>query len=87
MELAETSPKIRIEVSRNFKKLTHRLEEIFEPAAKRKTARGGSSAKELAEQFLVMLEGSIMLARVNQDWSVVKRGFQNFRAHLQSLAR
>jgi TetR/AcrR family transcriptional repressor of nem operon len=87
MELAETSPKIRIEVSRNFKKLTHRLEEIFEPAAKRKTARGGSSAKELAEQFLVMLEGSIVLARVNQDWSVVKRGFQNFRAHLQSLSR
>lgn len=36
MELAETSPKIRIEVSRNFKKLTHRLEEIFEPAAKGK---------------------------------------------------
>ncbi len=87
MELAETSPKIRLEVSSHFKKLTHRLEAIFEPAAQSKAANGGYSAKELAEQFLVMLEGSIVLARVNKDWGVVKRGFQNFRAHLQSLSQ
>jgi len=86
-ELAETNPKIRKKVSSNFQKLTHRLEKIFEPAARRKTAHGGVSAKELAEQFLVILEGSIVLARVHKDWSIVTRGFQNFRTHLQSLAR
>jgi TetR/AcrR family transcriptional repressor of nem operon len=86
-ELAETNPKIRAKVSSRFNKLTLRLEEILEPAAKRNTAHGGPSAKELAEQFLVMLEGSLVLARVNKDWSVVKRGFKNFRAHLHSLSR
>ena len=86
-ELAETNPKIRAKVSSRFNKLTLRLEEILEPAAKRNRAHGGPSAEELAEQFLVMLEGSIVLARVNKDWSVVKRGFKNFRAHLHSLSR
>jgi TetR/AcrR family transcriptional repressor of nem operon len=80
MELAETNPKIRTEVSRIFKSLIHRLEKIFEPAS------NGHSARELAEQFLVMLEGSIVLARVNKNWSVVNRGFQNFRDHLKVLS-
>ena len=86
-ELAETNPKIRAKVSSRFNKLTLRLEEILEPAAKRNTAHGGPSAAELAEQFLVMLEGSIVLARVNKDWGVVNRGFKNFRAHLHALSR
>ena len=87
MELAETSPKIRKKVASSFNKLTFRLEEVLEPAAKRNTAHGGSSATELAEQFLVMLEGSIVLARVNKDWSIVTRGFQNFRNHLHLLSQ
>lgn len=86
LELAETSPKIRGEVSGIFKKLTRRLEKIFEPASKKKTAKEGPTAKDLAEQFLVMLEGSIVLARVNKNWSIVDRGFQNFRTHLKSLS-
>ena len=87
MELADTSPKIRKEVSNNFQKLTRRLEEMFEPAAKRNPGKGGSSAKELAEQFLIMLEGSIVLARVHKDWGIVDRGFQSFKAHLQALSK
>jgi TetR/AcrR family transcriptional repressor of nem operon len=86
LELVETSPKIRGEVSGIFKKLSHRLEEIFEPASRSKGAKGRPSPKELAEQFLVMLEGSIVLARVNKNWSIVNRGFQNFRNHLKSLS-
>ena len=86
IELVETNPKIRIEVSGIFKKLIQRLEKIFEPAASRESAKGDPTAKELAEQFLVMLEGSIVLARVNKNWGVVNRGFHNFRKLLQSLS-
>lgn len=84
MELAETNPKIRTQVSGIFKKLTLRLETVFEPAAARK---GGPSANELAEQFLVMLEGSIVLARVSKNWGIVNRGFQNFRKLLESSSK
>ncbi|MGP0628676.1 TetR/AcrR family transcriptional regulator [Nitrospina sp. 32_T5] len=86
LELADTSPKIRTEVAQIFKKLGQRLETIFEPAANGSSKNGHPSAKHLAEQFLVMLEGSIVLARANKNWSVVNRGFQNFRSHLESLA-
>lgn len=84
IELAETNPKISTQVSGIFKKLTLRLETIFEPATAQK---GSPSAKELAEQFLVMLEGSIVLARVNKNWGVVNRGFQNFRKLLESSSK
>ena len=84
IELAETNPKIRNQVSGIFKKLTLRLETIFEPAATRK---GSPSAKELAEQFLIMLEGSIVLARVSKNWGAVNRGFQSFRKLLESSSK
>lgn len=86
MELAESNPKIRTEVSGIFKKLSRRLEKVFEPAGCKNGTKNHPTAKELAEQFLVMLEGSIMLARVNKNWSIVNRGFQNFRGHLKSLS-
>lgn len=86
MELAESNPKIRVEVSGIFKKLSHSLETIFEPAGRKNGAKDHPSAKELAEQFLVMLEGSIILARVNKNWSIVNRSIQNFRGHLKSFS-
>lgn len=86
MELAETNPRIRTRISKLFKKLEARLELIFLPAACGNGNKGHATAKELAEQFVVMLEGSIVLARVNKDWKVVTRGFRNFRNHLEALS-
>ena len=82
LELADTNPKIRAEVSKIFQRLTNRLEEIFEPAMSKTTSKKKASAKDLAEQFLVMLEGAIMLARVNRDWSIVNRAILNFKNNL-----
>ncbi len=86
LELAETNPRIRTRISKLFKKLEGRLEQIFEPAASRSDGKNHTTAKDLAQQFVVMLEGSIVLARVNKDWKVVSRGFQNFKRHLQALS-
>ncbi|MCF8721787.1 TetR/AcrR family transcriptional regulator [Nitrospina gracilis] len=86
LELADTSPRIRAEVAQVFKKLSQRLEVIFEPAANGSAKNGNPSAKHLAEQFLVMLEGSIVLARAHRNWRVVNRGFAHFRSHLENLS-
>ncbi len=86
LELAETNPKIRTRIAKLFKKLEGRLETIFEPAASGNGNENQTTAKDLAQQFLVMLEGSIVLARVHKDWKIVSRGFQNFKNHLEALS-
>ncbi len=85
LELAETSPKIRKKISQLFDKIIRRLEPIFEPAGVNKGTKGHPSAKELAEQFLVIMEGTILLARVYKDWKYFTRGMQNFRNYLTHL--
>jgi len=84
LELADTNPRISKEISTMFKRLTQRLAVIFEPAA---SLKGGLTAIELAEQFLIMLEGSILLARVTKNWRIVNRGFQNYRKLLEPPAK
>jgi len=85
LEMANTHPKIREQVAGLFSRLEDRLALIFAPAAKPEKP-GGPSARELAEDLLVMMEGAILLARVNQDWSVVHRSFDNFKNRLKALA-
>ncbi len=79
LEMANTHPKIRQRVADLFNRLEKRLAEIFAPAAQ------GEDGRKLAEDFLVMMEGAILLARVSGDWSVVHRGFDNFKLRLERL--
>lgn len=83
MEMVETNPKIQTEVSKIFKKLELRLQKLFATSTGKKNAKGSPS--ELTEQFMVMLEGTIVLARIHKDWSIVNRGIKNFKSHLKSL--
>ena len=83
LELAETSPKIQKKISKIFNELIIGLEPIFEPAGRNHGKKDRPSAKEVAEQFIVTLEGAIMFARVNKDWTYFERGIQNFRNNLK----
>lgn len=85
LELAETSPKVRKKISQSFNKIIRRLEPLFEAAGSNKKNTHHPTSKELAEQFLVTIEGSILLARVHKDWSYFNRGLQVFRNHLKHL--
>ncbi len=85
-ELAETRPKIRAKVAQIFKKIVRNLAPFFEPAGSRNGRKGVPSPEELAEQFLVLLEGAIVMARVGRDWSVVTRSLHRFKQYLCLLA-
>lgn len=83
MELANTHPRIRGQVASLFDRLQGRLAGIFAPAAQ--SGASGPDGRQLAEEFLMMMEGAILLARVSQDWGIVHRGFANFKNRLQGL--
>lgn len=87
-ELGETHPAIRAEVSRLFTEVAALLAEIFAPVAAvaRDAGRAGApSAGDLAEQFLIAVEGSIVLARAHGDPSRVSKGVRTFRRSLDAL--
>jgi TetR/AcrR family transcriptional repressor of nem operon len=85
-ELSETSPKIRRKVSKMFKEIVEGLAPFFEPACNPNRNKVQPSTQELAEQFLVSLEGSIVLAKVYKDWKLIPKGLKSFRNYLKMLA-
>lgn len=85
-ELADTHPRMRAELSRIFEDLVDRLAPVFEPVAERSRKGATPSGKDLAEMFLAVLEGSIILATAHADPSRIVRGMRGFRDYLQRIA-
>jgi len=83
-ELAETNPALQAEVSRIFRELATSLARIFEPVGRRDPG-GKATGTELAELFLSVLEGGVVMARAHGDWRYIVRGIGSFRRHLELL--
>lgn len=83
-DLARTHPAIRKRVIALFERTTAVVAQMFAPIAARR--RKGPTAVQLAEQYLAILEGSIVLARAHDDWKRIPRGLQAFREYLRFLA-
>jgi TetR/AcrR family transcriptional repressor of nem operon len=84
-ELTSTNPVLQQEVSRIFRELTANLARIFEPISQR-DGSGKTTGAELAELFLSVLEGSIVMARAHDDWRHIVRAIGSFRRHVELLA-
>jgi TetR/AcrR family transcriptional repressor of nem operon len=82
LDLAETNPKIGAQVSDLFAELTRGLAGLLEPL------RNGDAppASDLAEQYLAVVEGSIILAKAHNDPRKISQGLRIFRRYLESLA-
>jgi TetR/AcrR family transcriptional regulator, transcriptional repressor for nem operon len=78
LELAETNPVIAEAVSARFRAVARMLAEGFQPLADDRDERAGAAAA-LAEEFLVTVEGALVLARAHRDWGYVERALERFR--------
>lgn len=87
LELAETHPEIRWKVSQIFRDLEAHMEKVFEPLCEAHPGPKTPSARELAEQFLVVIEGGVVLSRAHQDRRYVPRAIRGFRSYLEQLAK
>jgi len=86
LELAETHPEIRQRVSAIFRDLEVHMAKIFEPLCEAARGPGTPSPRELAEQFLVAIEGGVVLSRAHQDRRNVPQAIRFFRRYLELLA-
>lgn len=84
LELADTNPAVRQEVSRMFDRVARRMANMLEPIAER-AGEGGPTAIELSESFLSVLEGSIVLARAHRDPDRIPKAVRWFRRYLERL--
>ncbi len=79
LDLADTSPVLREAVSERFRRVAAGLAEGMEPLAAEGGVSGAPSAAELAEQFIVVVEGALILAKAHKDWNYVTRALDRFR--------
>jgi TetR/AcrR family transcriptional repressor of nem operon len=83
-DLSASNEKVAAKVSNIFSGLTDRLSKIFYPVAEKNKK---VTAQELAEQYLLIIEGAIILAKAKNDWKKVISAIQNFRNYLELLMR
>jgi TetR/AcrR family transcriptional regulator, transcriptional repressor for nem operon len=87
LELAETNPEVRERVSEIFRDLTDHFERVFLPLCQAHRGPDTPPPRELAEQFLVVIEGGVVLSRAHFDKRYVSRALRCFRRYVEGLAR
>ena len=81
LDVAETNETMQQRISTILGSLEQSLVPIFEPAA----TADGLSAEDLAELWLSVVEGSIVLATGHQDPARISRGLATFRNQVERL--
>jgi TetR/AcrR family transcriptional repressor of nem operon len=83
MELADTSDKLNQVVVGMFTQVMDHFATYFEPISERWPEL--PSAKDLANEYLALLEGSIIFAKVYRDSSRISSALRAFRLNLERL--
>jgi TetR/AcrR family transcriptional repressor of nem operon len=83
LDLAESSPDVRALLSTMFAELRDVVGGLIEDAAKHRGVQ--IDAGRLGDQFLAVIEGSIILAKAHDDQSVRRHGMELFGQHLEFL--
>jgi TetR/AcrR family transcriptional repressor of nem operon len=86
LELADTNPIIRKKVSGLLNTSTETVARLFEPIANLRKKGEGPSAVELAEHYIALIEGAIVLGKAHHDWKRIPEGIRQFRRYLECLA-
>jgi TetR/AcrR family transcriptional repressor of nem operon len=87
LDLAETNPTIRKAVSAKFEGVASGLAAGMAPLARQDQDPAGASPDDLAEQFIVVVEGALILAKAHDDWSYVDRALERFRNDVSHAIR
>ena len=83
-DLSETNKKVAAEVSNIFSGMTGELSKLFYPVSQ---INNKVTSEELAEQYLLIIEGAIILAKAKNEWKKVVTAIHNFRYYLELLMK
>jgi TetR/AcrR family transcriptional repressor of nem operon len=81
-ELAETHPEVRSFCAESFDALRRSFMGVIEAA---RAPNAAIDAGSLADHFIAVLQGALILARARQDRRIVERQVEHFRTYLTGL--
>ncbi len=86
LELGDSHPAMRAKVSVLLGQSAAVLARLFAPVCEKAAGRPGApKPAELADHFIAMIEGCVVLARAHDDWRRVPAGIRSFKRYLQGL--
>ena len=85
LELAESHPEMREQVSRIFKGTAEHFEKVLTPLVKASRQKNVPTPQQLAEQMLTVIEGGVVLSKAHGDTKYLSQGLRLFRHYLESL--
>jgi len=85
VDLSNTHPVIRKEVARILDRVTESVAELLHPAQEACPEREECQPRRLAELYIAVIEGAIVLSRAHDDWSYLDRGLKGFRHYLETV--
>jgi TetR/AcrR family transcriptional regulator, transcriptional repressor for nem operon len=84
-EMAETNPAIRDLCARRFTQWGQSLKHDLDAAKALHAPHAAFDTASLAEHLLVILQGSMVLAKAQRDAKVFERNLQHFKRYLKDL--
>jgi TetR/AcrR family transcriptional repressor of nem operon len=87
LDLAESSPRIQARLAELFDRMAGGLARLFQPLLSEGERKNQPSAQEIADHFVAMVEGSIVMAKAHRDGARVAQGVRSFRRYLECLTR
>ena len=84
-ELSTSHPEIRNLCAQMFQQAITNFKELLLEAKKKYKPNASFDVKSLAEQFLVLVQGSLLLTKASQDRGIMERTFFHYKEYLKSL--
>ena len=84
-ELSNTHPQIRQLCSQYFHQWADTLKKDLDEAKKKHFPKKAFNTRGLAEHFIAILEGSIILGKATQDPFMVEKNVKHFKQYLKVL--
>lgn len=84
-ELSDTHPEIRAACAQRFAEWAGAVKRDLDEAKAKYAPKARVDTQSLAEHFIAVLEGSLILAKAKQDRRMVAQNLQHFKRYVQRL--
>ena len=86
-ELSDTHPQIRAVCCQRFETWAKQFGQDLARAKAQYAPKASFRPQELAEHFIAILEGSMILGKARQDMKVVAQNLRHFKMYLNALLK
>lgn len=83
--LSDTYPDIRALCAKHFSWWTGTLQHELDEAKNRHAIKGDVDTRVLAEHFIALFQGSLMLVKTQQDIGIIERNLRSYKQYLKTI--